>query len=466
MNNTFYLLKDQYRTSLQAYMGGAGETALLDAHILGRRALAHGLGILKIAEIHQHSMIDALQGKSVSEEVTQIIKRCTDFFLENLSVYEMIESNYLETSTKLHDLHKTLDHNRRFLNDIVAAVPSGLLVFNGATGRLLSTNKSFCEKFRIEPNEISGKPISEVLDLLGLSPEAKEAIQARNPLAGFECECNSPRAGRLVLNITLTCGRLENEEELCLMADDITERRRLQQEMARLERMNLIGEMAAGIGHEIRNPMTAIRGFLQLLEAKEVYSNDKRYFELMIDELDRANSIISEFLSLARNKTVDLQSQNLNDIINAILPLLEAAVMQTDNYIEIELGCLPDLLLNEKEIRQLIFNLVRNAREAMSSAKGKAIFLRTYRDGDEVIFEVKDHGPGIEPHILDKLGTPFLTTKENGTGLGLSVCYSIAARHNANITFDTGPEGTTFYVHFKSVYIYTETLSQSAAPEY
>ncbi|MGI6450562.1 MAG: ATP-binding protein [Desulfitobacteriia bacterium] len=301
------------------------------------------------------------------------------------------------------------------------------------------------------------KPLREILTLIGLASETQALIEANNPLSGLECECDSPRAGKLFIKITVTSGPLEKEEALFLVVEDITEQKKFLQEMSRLEQMNIIGEMAAGIGHEIRNPMTAIRGFLQLLTARKNYSEDQEYFELMIEELDRANAIITEFLSLARNKIVTLNKQNLNEILETLKPLLEAAVFQTDNFLEIHLDEIPDLLLHEKEIRQLILNLVRNGREAMAGSKGKTLTIRTYQEGDEVILAVQDQGKGIEPHMLDKLGTPFLTTKENGTGLGLPVCYNIAARHQAIITVETGSAGTTFFVRFKQPQFNSET---------
>ncbi|MEL7568438.1 MAG: ATP-binding protein [Dehalobacterium sp.] len=446
MNDTFYELKEQYTSSLQDYLEGAGETALLHAHLLGRTAVAKGMGILKIAEIHHQALMAVLRRMSISPEITQTVKRIMDFYMENLSIFDMIERGYLEASTMLHHLNETLDNNKRFLKNIVAAVPSGLLVFDRSTGKIVSTNISFCERFNVQPEEITGKPLFEVLDLIGLLAEGKSAIQSYNTFTGLECGCDSSRAGKLVLNISLTGGRLEKKEEFFLMFDDITERKQHEQEIARLERLNLIGEMAAGIGHEIRNPMTVVRGFLQLLADKKEYVQESGYFTLMIEELDRANSIITEFLSLAKNKGVELKTQNLNNIIDALSPLIQASGLQNDKYINMELNDIPNLLLNEKEIRQLILNLVCNGLEAMHS--GGSLTIRTFTEGKEVILSVEDEGQGIEPDVLEKIGTPFFTTKENGTGLGLAVCYSIATRHHATIKVKTDPCGTTFFVRF------------------
>ncbi|KUG03636.1 sporulation kinase [hydrocarbon metagenome] len=230
------------------------------------------------------------------------------------------------------------------------------------------------------------------------------------------------------------------------MVTDISENKRLEMEMAHLDQLNLVGEIAAGIGHEIRNPMTAVRGFLQILGEDEKYLQDKEHFNLMIEELDRANSIITEFLSLAKNRVLKREAGDLNDIVAAILPLIQAEAIVQDKHIDVNLKTIPDLLLDEREIRQLILNLVRNGLDAMQP--GGILTINTFTRNNEVVLAIKDQGGGLDENIINKLGTPFLTTKENGTGLGLPVCYSIAARHNARITLRTSPSGTSFWVIF------------------
>lgn len=227
---------------------------------------------------------------------------------------------------------------------------------------------------------------------------------------------------------------------------DITERRQMEKEIARLDRLRAIGEMAASIGHEIRNPMTTVRGFLQVLGDKEGCMEYKEYFDLMIEEMDSANSIVAEFLTLARDKAVYPTMQNLNLIVKAIFPLAAADAKKFDKQIILELQDIPDLLVDAKEMRQLILNLTRNGLEAMGS--GGKLHIRTYRHENEVILSVEDEGKGIEPEVLDKIGTPFFTTKEQGTGLGMAICYSIAERHNAIININTGKKGSAFSVHF------------------
>jgi len=230
-------------------------------------------------------------------------------------------------------------------------------------------------------------------------------------------------------------------------ARDITERKHMEEEMFRLERLNLIGEMAAGISHEVRNPMATVRGFLQILGQKEECAFFNEFFEIMIEELDRANSIITEFLSLGRNNAPEMKRYNLNAIIQSLLPLVQADALCYDKYVECELEEIPDLMLDDKEIRQVILNLVRNGLEAMS--KGGQVMVSTTQTLHDVILSVADQGSGIPMEIMEKLGTPFLTTKKKGTGLGLATCYSIANRHGAELSVDTSSEGTIFHLMFK-----------------
>ena len=236
---------------------------------------------------------------------------------------------------------------------------------------------------------------------------------------------------------------------------NITERKKLENEMDRLDRLNLVGEMAANIGHEVRNPMTTVRGFLQILSKKNDCAHYKDYFDLMIKELDIANSIITQFINLAKNKPVYRVMQNLNTIIQTLYPLILGEAYKSEIYINKKLHPIPDLLLDDKEIKQLILNLVCNGIEAMSP--GGSLTLSTYTDDKEVVLAVHDHGSGIKQAALDKLGTPFVTTKENGTGVGLAVCYSIVNRHKARIEVETSPSGTTFLVRFKRQQIAART---------
>ncbi len=302
--------------------------------------------------------------------------------------------------------------------------------------------------------EITGYSRQEVVNRslpdLGIWADSSRWPEVINELKEKGVEMHAERAIRTkngeirTFLVSQTVVNLNNEDCWLSACLDITERKKMEQEIARLDRLNLVGEMAASIGHEIRNPMTSVRGFLQMF--KEKYSDDKEFLNLMIEELDRANEIITEFLSLAKNKMVKLIPTKLNVLLKNILPLIQASATIQDKIMNIEMEFIPDLLLDEKEIRQLILNLVRNGLESMPS--GGVITIKTFTEKENAVLAIQDQGHGIDPKLLDKLGTPFITTKEQGTGLGLAVCYGIAKRHGASIDIETGASGTSVFVRF------------------
>jgi PAS domain S-box-containing protein len=253
------------------------------------------------------------------------------------------------------------------------------------------------------------------------------------------------------LHLLVSAGGLSTEDQLetlgyVITLSDISDSHRLAREMERLDRLSLVGEMAAGIGHEVRNPMTTVRGYLQMFSQKSAFADYRDTLGVMINELDRANEIISEFLSLAKNKMMQLELVSLNSVVESLYPLLQADAFCRGNDLELALQDIPQVTADEKEIRQCLLNLVRNGLDAMPS--GGKILIQTSAEDEAIRLSVTDTGPGIPPEILAKLGTPFLTTKENGTGLGLPVCFSIAERHHAALEVDTGIKGTTFSLVF------------------
>lgn len=218
-------------------------------------------------------------------------------------------------------------------------------------------------------------------------------------------------------------------------------------ELSRLGRLNLVGEMAAGIGHEVRNPLTTVKGYLQWFLRKDSFADYKGQLTTMIEEIERANSIITEFLSLAKNKAVQLAPRNINEVLNLLFPLLQMDAYQSGYIIKMEQGDVPDILIDESQFRQMLLNLVHNGFESMEA--GNTLTIKTYREKNTVVLAVCDTGKGIPENILDKLGTPFVTTKDNGTGLGLPVCFRIAERHNAKIDIKTSEAGTIFFIKFR-----------------
>lgn len=328
------------------------------------------------------------------------------------------------------------------------ASPALMMILSVEGSGVLDVNEAFVEVLGYGRCEILNRKIDELACFVRQSDYERiyESLSRCNKVLNREIEMIAKSGANRIGLFSAEKIISGNQACLLLVIQDITEKKRLEKEMARFERLNLIGQMAAGIGHEIRNPMTTVRGYLQYLSEKEKYSCQADTFQLMIEELDRANEIITEYLSLSKDRVVDFERLNINTIIHHIYPLLSAHARVEDKIIDLQLGEIFDLYVDEKELRQLILNLARNGLEAMS-AEGILTIL-TYTQRGNVILEVRDQGTGIPNEIKDKIGTPFFTTKHNGTGLGMAICYSIAARHNATIDLQSSPQGTRVSVKF------------------
>jgi signal transduction histidine kinase len=222
-------------------------------------------------------------------------------------------------------------------------------------------------------------------------------------------------------------------------------------DQAELNLLYLVGKVAVSMAHEIRNPICSARGFLELAGLKDEGDSDGNWYRFympeVIEQLDRVNMMIRQFLSLNMERPVKKIPQNINHLVERLLPQLHSGAAVLSITVKTDLQPVPDLLLDGQEITQLITNLTRNGLEAMSP--GGYLTIRTYKDGPAVVLALEDTGTGISTEDLDKLRKPFFTTKELGLGLGLPACYCIARRHDAVITADTGAGGTTFYVKFR-----------------
>lgn len=255
--------------------------------------------------------------------------------------------------------------------------------------------------------------------------------------------------GKMLLYTSVTLRDVGNQEVTgaVLIAQDITELSVLRDEVGRMERLSLVGQMAASITHEIRNPMAVIRGFVQLIQERSP-QNQHAYFRVIMEELDRANLIISDFLSLAQNRELQMERASLNSSINDLVPLLLADANLRGQSLEVDLSeDLPPMKLNDREIKQMLLNIARNGMEAMDE-KGVLRIRTSYKNGEISVY-ISDEGVGMPPDTMKSLFEPFFTTKERGTGLGLPLCLSIAERHGGRIDVQsTEGEGTTFIVSF------------------
>jgi len=360
---------------------------------------------------------------------------------QNINLEKLVR----EKTEELLLANKDLRQSQERFQKIFACSPSLIAIRSLADGRYIDVNESWLYYSGYLYDEIIGQEkgvLQITTDDLEYSRELDLHKSVRNERIRYYTREGLERIGLL----STEAAEIQGEQCIIGVITDITDREQLEKEITRLDRLNLIGEMAAGIAHEVRNPMTTVSGFLQLAKSKKDIHLE--YIDLMLTELNRANEIIKEFLTLAKNKTSDRKLHDLNKIVEALYPLIQAEAMLSNKSVLLCLSECQLLYLDEKEIRQLILNIALNGLEAMSRS-GK-LTIKTYSTEGIVILEIQDEGSGIDREILEKIGTPFFTTKDTGTGLGLAVCYSVASRHNADICIQTSNEGTTFSIKFNA----------------
>lgn len=315
-------------------------------------------------------------------------------------------------------------------------------------GVFIDINESYASTLGFRRETMIGKTVLE----LGIWEDSLKRPMMREDLLSQGCirNCESEfrnKSGESVCVVSnMDIIDINGEECILVSCYDITKLKQYEREIARLDKLDLMGQMAGSIAHEIRNPMTSIKGFLQLFLEQYRYREDRPAIELMIEELDRMNDIISDFLSLSKVSYIELKPMKLNDCINEVLQLIVADALKNDVFVQTVFQDASPIMLDKGELRQLLLNLTRNAIDAMPA--GGTLTIRTFADSNGMNLVVDDEGEGIPPEIMEKIWTPFVTTKGNGTGLGLPVCKSIAERHNATITCDTSPLGTSFKVTF------------------
>ena len=324
-----------------------------------------------------------------------------------------------------------------------------ILIFD-KDDKLITVNPAFERTFGWSANESLGL---HVIDMPLIPADRKFEINRNRSfvisgekIVGYET-VRKTKDGNL-LNVMLSCFPLWSEEDKfngwSVIIRDITEKKQAQELLIRTEKLSIAGELAASIAHEIRNPVTTIKGFLQLLQSGSV---KKKYFDVMESEIDRIELILSELLMLARPQLIDFKLENismlLKDVVTLLVPQanMNGVVIITDfDSEEVVVKC------EKNQLKQAFINFIKNAIEAMPQG-GELVIQMVSINKDELFIRFIDQGYGIPNHLLSKLGQPFYTTKEKGTGLGFMVSKKIIENHKGSIVISSKEnKGTTIEV--------------------
>lgn len=235
------------------------------------------------------------------------------------------------------------------------------------------------------------------------------------------------------------------------LIENMNEQVKMKQELIRAEKLNVVSQLAASVAHEIRNPMTSVRGFMQLMQKENLTTEQQMYIKISIEELDRAQEIINQYLALAKPQTEQYEVVDLSSVIHQSIDVMRSYAIL--NSIHITQQVEPSLTIQglKLEIQQVLINVIKNAVEAIKS-EGEIWITAAKQSDDFISIQIKDNGVGMTDAQIKKLGSPYYSTKEKGTGLGLTVCHQIVKQMGGQIVIESKlNKGTCFTIHLPAV---------------
>lgn len=336
-------------------------------------------------------------------------------------------------SEKVNELVNSVSFEKSYNRYILDAVVSAVLVVSNE-GTITRTNRAFFELFKHLGPDIHGK---KSLDVFG---KEVEGLIEEGLLRDTYCDgCELELFGR---TLKLSSNNVIDEQErrlgLILIFQDITLIRKYEHELIEKERLAALGELSLGVAHEIKNPLTSVKGFTQMLQRpnlKDAKKND--YLNIMEAELNRVNRLLNELLLYGGQSPLRKQDENVVDIIDGLL----TEYLSVSPNVEFERKILQDvdfvIQLDKHKIIQVFENVIKNAVDAVSSRDKGKIEIGINAASEHITIVFRDNGSGISSENLEKIFNPFFTTKDRGTGFGLPICYRIIKRHGGDIMINS-----------------------------
>ncbi len=356
------------------------------------------------------------------------------------------------------ELLGALQEFRAYYDDLLSSLQDGVIILD-PDGRVVSLNQAAEELTGFSGSQIAGRPLGEIFPPPApLSSLVAKTVELERSHAKFDATLT--RADGVQVYVSAMASLVSDPQGetrgVVLVLRDLSRVRDLEEQVRRSERLAALGVLAAGVAHEVRNPLVGVRAAAQLLEREPTFPSSLREFTgIIIRQVDRLNRIVDGLLAFAGRRALRLSPCNVNQIVDEALRLeestLEAGRVNTVRKYDPEVPAIagdPDRLL------QVFLNLIRNGVEAMAGAGGELlVHTRFTRLAPQcggraaAVVEIRDRGPGISPEVQAQLFNPFFTTKDTGTGLGLPISLRFVEEHGGAIEVHSRmEEGTTFRV--------------------
>ncbi|AFM39223.1 PAS/PAC sensor signal transduction histidine kinase [Desulfosporosinus acidiphilus SJ4] len=343
-----------------------------------------------------------------------------------------------EIAASINQLAANLRETRSHRDALLESSPNGIITVD-KIGKIILFNPAASILTGIPPGKALGTNYQEI----GLPPalirHLEDALTRQSSDMTKEEIFSRPDGNSIAVAISIS--RLHDDEEIVgalAMIFDLREKRLLEAKVLRANRLAGLGELAAGIAHEIRNPFTAVKGYSQVLEDELDIDDPRReYTAVIVKEVNRLDRIVQGLLDFARPSVSKFELDNLNQIIEETLVLIEKSAFKDRIELQKDYGENVLAEVDKDQIKQILLNMFINAGQSIQDQG--TIRIVTRREGEQVAIRIIDSGMGISQAIIDKLFDPFFTTKEKGTGLGLAIAHQLIELHGGKIEVCSRP---------------------------
>jgi two-component system sensor histidine kinase HydH len=331
---------------------------------------------------------------------------------------------------------------RSFTNAVLESMETGVVAVD--RNRVVTVLNTAAQRILGFPQSVLGKRYDEVPagNRFGL----KEILSGEHGRKEFE---TTSSGSTILVNTYPLLDEEGTASGVTALLRDVTQIRKMEKEVKQKERLSLLGDTAASVAHEVRNPLNAISMAAQRLEAEYAsmkgMEDAKKFSRILRDEVGRLDGIVGQFLSLARPSEVKLEQADLNRLVEETVTLVSEEADSISVKVETHLGEIPEVMLDHDEMKKAVINILRNALEA--TGEGGAVRVSTIYDGNFVALEITDSGKGMSQEEMSSAFQPYFTTKKGGTGLGLSIAQRVVADHGGRIDVESSPgRGTIFTI--------------------
>lgn len=341
-------------------------------------------------------------------------------------------------TTRLTDAAEELRNTKQYLESFVNHTSDAIHV-SDLNGRIIQVNKAFETMYGWSEQEALHNTLNNVPeDYIDENRDIESTVMQGGSVTDLETVRYDKNGTLIDLSITVSSIRDESGKIIAIatISRNITARKQTEEVLRRSEKLSVVGQLAAGVAHEVRNPLTTLRGFVQLLQKDGKLAPS--YLNIMLSELDRINFIVSEFLVFAKPQASKYQLANLEDIMNDIVMLLHSEANFNNILITTQFDePIPPIRCEVNQLKQVFVNMMKNGMEAMPVGGELSIELTRSANGQKIIIRISDQGSGISEEDLQRLGEPFFTRKEEGNGLGIMISQQIIANHKGSMSFQS-----------------------------